>query len=140
MERNRDVYYERLLAISRDGDWNGWISFFLEALVLQSEENSKKARAILELYNRMKLQVPEILHSQYSIRAVDAIFTRPIFKSKDFAKISRIPEKTAPRIVQALRDRGILTVLREGRGQISAIYMFSELIDIIETENSLGII
>ena len=140
LERNRDVYYERLLAISRDGDWNGWISFFLEALVLQSEENSKKARAILELYNRMKLQVPEILHSQYSIRAVDAIFTRPIFKSKDFAKISRIPEKTAPRIVQALRDRGILTVLREGRGQISAIYMFSELIDIIETENSLGII
>ena len=133
LERNRDVYYERLLAISRDGDWNGWISFFLEALVLQSEENSKKARAILELYNRMKLQVPEILHSQYSIRAVDAIFTRPIFKSKDFAKISRIPEKTAPRIVQALRDRGILTVLREGRGQISAIYMFSELIDITET-------
>ncbi|MCX6677697.1 MAG: Fic family protein [Methanothrix sp.] len=132
LERNRDVYYERLLAISRDGDWNGWISFFLEALVLQSVENSKKARAILELYNRMKLQVPEILHSQYSIRAVDAIFTRPIFKSKDFAKISGIPEKTAPRIVQALRDRGILTVLREGRGQISAIYMFAELIDITE--------
>jgi Fic family protein len=134
LERNRDVYYERLLAISRDGDWNGWISFFLEALVLQSEENSKKARAILELYNRMKLQVPEILHSQYSIRVVDAIFTRPIFKSKDFAKISGIPEKTAPRIVQALRDRGLLTVLREGRGQISAIYMFSELIDITEKE------
>lgn len=132
LERNRDVYYERLLAISRDGDWNGWISFFLEALVLQSEENSKKAKAILELYNRMKLQVPEILHSQYSIQAVDAIFSRPIFKSKDFAKISRIPEKTAPRIVQELRKRGLLTVLREGRGQISAIYMFSELIDITE--------
>jgi Fic family protein len=57
LERNRDVYYERLLAISRDGDWNGWISFFLEALVLQSEENSKKARAILELYNGMKTRV-----------------------------------------------------------------------------------
>ncbi len=132
LERNRDVYYEQLLAISRDGDWNGWISFFLGALVQQSEENSKKARAILELYNRMKLQVPEILHSQYSIRAVDAIFTRPIFKSKDFAKISGIPEKTAPRIVQELRERGLLTVLRGGRGQISAIYMFSELIDITE--------
>ncbi len=80
----------------------------------------------------MKLQVPEILHSQYSIQAVDAIFSRPIFKSKDFANISRIPEKTAPRIVQELRERGLLTVLREGRGQISAIYMFAELIDITE--------
>ena len=28
--------------------------------------------------------------------AVDAIFTRPIFKSKDFAKISRIPKKRPP--------------------------------------------
>jgi Fic family protein len=138
LERNRDVYYERLLAISRDGDWNGWISFFLEALVMQSEENSRKARAILELYNRMKLQIPEILHSQYSIRAVDAIFTRPIFKSRDFAEISGIPGKTAPRIVQELKDRGLLTVLREGRGQISAIYMFAELIDITEKGLRLG--
>jgi len=138
LERNRDVYYERLQAISRDGDWNGWISFFLEALVLQSEENSRKARAILELYNRTKLQIPEILHSQYSIRAVDAIFTRPIFKSRDFAEISGIPGKTAPRIVQELKDRGLLTVLREGRGQISAIYMFAELIDIAEKGLRLG--
>jgi len=86
----------------------------------------------------MKLQIPEILHSQYSIRAVDAIFTRPIFKSRDFAEISGIPGKTAPRIVQELRDRGILTVLREGRGQISAIYIFSELIDITEKGLSVG--
>jgi Fic family protein len=139
LERNREVYYERLLAISKDGDWNGWISFFLEALVLQSEENSKKARAIMELYNRMKLQIPEILHSQYSIRAVDAIFTRPIFKSRDFAEISGIPGKTAPRVVQELKDRGLPTVLREGRGQISAIYMFAELIDITEEGLHLGL-
>ena len=44
LERNRDVYYDRLLAVSRDGDWNGWIAFFLEALARQSEENSQKAK------------------------------------------------------------------------------------------------
>ncbi len=68
LERNRETYYERLLAISRDGDWNGWISFFLQAIVLQSEENSVKARSILNLFNDMKTQVPEITRSQYSVQ------------------------------------------------------------------------
>jgi len=53
------------------------------------------------------------------------------FKSNDFAKISRILEKTASRIVQELSERGLLTVLREGRGQISAIYMIA-VIDIFD--------
>jgi len=48
LERSRDVYYERLLAISRDGDRNGWVSFFLEALAEQAEEDNRKARTILE--------------------------------------------------------------------------------------------
>jgi len=30
----------------RDGDWDGWISFFLEALVLQSEENRQEKRGL----------------------------------------------------------------------------------------------
>jgi Fic family protein len=132
LERNRDVYYERLLAISRNGDWNGWISFFLEALTEQAEENNRKARAILELYDRMKLQVFEILHSKYSIQAVDAIFSKPIFRSKDFAKSSRIPERTAPRIVQELKESGVLSVMRKGVGRTSAIYVFTDLIRITE--------
>ena len=60
LERNRDEYHERLLAISRDGNWNGWISFFLRAIVEQAEENSQKATHILGLYDEMKQKVPEI--------------------------------------------------------------------------------
>jgi Fic family protein len=134
LERNRDVYYERLRAISSEGDWNGWISFFLKALVEQADENSRKARAILALYNSMKQRVPDITHSHYPIQAIDAMFSKPIFKSRDFAERSRIPVKSAPRIVQELKEGGILGVLREGRGRRSAIYVFSELIDITERE------
>ena len=31
-EANKDSYVERLLAISRDGDWTGWCRYFLEAV------------------------------------------------------------------------------------------------------------
>jgi Fic family protein len=134
LERNRDVYYERLLAISRDGDWNGWISFFLEALVLQAEENSKKARAILELYNSMKARVAKITRSQYSIQTIDVLFSSPIINSSDFSIKSGIPDRTAQRIIQRLEQDGILRMIREGRGSRSPTYLFLDLLDITENE------
>lgn len=134
LERNRDVYYDRLLEVSRDGDWNGWISFFLEALALQSDENSKKARAILELYSGMKTRVTAITRSQYSIQTIDAIFSSPIINSSDFSIKSGIPDRTAQRIIQKLEHEGILRLIREGKGSRSPIYLFPDLLDITEKE------
>ena len=135
LERNRDVYYERLLAISREGDWNGWISFFLEALVLQSEENSKKARDILELYNGMKTRIAKITRSQYSIQTIDVLFSSPIINSSDFSIKSGIPDRTAQRIIQRLEQDGILRLIRQGRGSRSPTYLFLDLLDITENED-----
>jgi Fic family protein len=112
LERNREVYYERLLAIFKEGDWNGWISFFLQAIALQSEENSVKARAILELYNDMKTRVPQITRSQYAVQAIDVLFSSPIISSSDFAIKSGIPDRTAQRIIQKLEKEGILRLIR----------------------------
>ena len=135
LERNREFYYERLLAISRDGDWNGWISFFLAALSEQAEENSKKARAILELYNGMKTRVPEIIRSQYSLQTIDVLFSSPIINSSDFSRKSSIPGRTAQRIIQRLEQEKILRLLREGKGNRPPVYLFPGLLDITEEED-----
>lgn len=134
LERNRDVYYERLLAISRDGDWDGWISFFLEALIRQSVENSNKARAILELHNSMKTRVAKITRSQYSIQTIDVLFSSPIINSRDFSIKSGIPERTSQRIIYRLEQDGILRLIREGKGRRSPAYLFQDLLDITERE------
>ena len=132
LERNRDLYYERLLAISQERDWNGWIAFFLQAVMEQAKENSRKAKTVVELYNQMKQQVPEITHSQYSIQAIDTIFSRPIFNSSEFAKKSEIPKPTAVKILRELKENDILKLSREGSGRRPNTYEFSELINIIQ--------
>ncbi len=130
LERNRDIYYERLLTISRDGDWNGWIHFFLQAVTEQADLNSRKARAILALYDDMKIRVPEITGSKYSIQAIDAIFSRPIFNAREFSKISVIPKDSTAKILKELRSNQILEILREGRGRRPNTYIFTKLIEI----------
>jgi Fic family protein len=54
LEANRQEYYDRLLAVSRDDDWTGWCQFFLEALTRQANQNESKVRQILELYQKRK--------------------------------------------------------------------------------------
>lgn len=131
-EAHRDEYYERLLAVSRDGDWTGWCRFFLEAVKAQAEESQRKATAILSLYEEMKPLVSDLTRSQHAIRALDWIFGRPIFKSTDFVADSGIPVPTAKRILPLLRDAGVLKPITDGKGRRPAVWAFPALLNLAE--------
>jgi Fic family protein len=132
LESRREEYYERLLAVSRDGDWTGWCAFFLQALIAQARDNEAKARAILDLYQSKKGWITEQTHSQYAVRALDWFFHRPIFKTSDFMTSADIPRPTANRIVRIVRDAGLLLELRPSSGRRAAILAFTELLNLAE--------
>ncbi len=132
LEQNRSVYYDKLRGISENGDWQGWISFFLTTIIEQAKANSEKAKEILALYERMKTDVAKLTHSQFSIQTLDALFDRPVFKTTDFPTRSGIPRASAMRILNSLKGNNILVASRSGRGRQAAILMFKELIDIVE--------
>lgn len=132
LEARRDEYYERLLAVSRDGDWTGWCVFFLSALQVQGVANTNKAQAILDLYKAKKAWITENLRSQYAIHALDFIFDRPVFRSSDFVAQAGIPEPTAKRLLRLMQTNGLLTVLREGAGRRPASLAFRDLINLTE--------
>jgi Fic family protein len=100
----------------------------------QAELNSRKARAILALYDDMKVSVPEITGSKYSIQAIDAIFSRPIFNAREFSKISAIPRESAAKMLKELRSKEILEILTEGKGQRPNTYIFAKLIEITRVD------
>jgi Fic family protein len=132
LERHRPVYYEHLLAVSRERDWNGWIKFFLHAIEEQAGANGQKAKAILDLYDEMKRTVPEVTRSQYAVAAIDAVFRTPIFSSSEFYEQAAMPRRAAERILQQLREQEIIAVLAEGGGRRAVTYVFPRLIAITE--------
>ena len=132
LESHRDEYYERLLAVSRDDDWSGWIAFFLKALIAQAEANRTKAQAIHTLYRQRKDWIADVTRSQYGVRALDWMFARPILKTSDFVETADIPRPTANRILRLLRDEGLLTELQPASGRRAAILAFAELLNIAE--------
>lgn len=132
LEARRDEYYDRLLAVSRDGDWTGWCSFFLEATRSQAEANHQKASDILSLYGSMKPRLHELTRSQYVVHALDWMFERPIFSSSDFVEAAGIPAPTARRVLRVLQQNEVLRALTPARGRRPAILAFPELLNIAE--------
>ncbi len=136
-EANRDAYYERLLAVSRDDDWTGWCKFFLEAVQAQAHDNLTKTQGILDLYEDLKHRVAEATRSRYAIRALDWIFKQPIFPSASFADGAGIPRPSAHRILAELRRHSILEDILAASGNRSAILLFPALLDIVEGNGGL---
>ncbi len=131
-EKNREEYYEKLKSVSRDRDWNQWIDFFLSAVIEQARLNSDKAQAILKLYEEMKYKVTECTHSQYAIKALDAMFDQPVLQTTRFVKRSKIPKHSAMRLLKILEENKIITTLRKGTGRRPTLFAFAELINLAE--------
>ncbi|HPC65608.1 MAG TPA: Fic/DOC family N-terminal domain-containing protein [Anaerohalosphaeraceae bacterium] len=131
-EANRDEYYERLLAVSRDDDWTGWCLFFLKAIEFQARENQKKATQILKLYEQKKSQIHKLTRSQYTLHTLDFIFEHPIFKATKLTKSGKVPAPSAKKILSALRNANIIKTLKEASGRRAAVFVFPELLNTAE--------
>ncbi len=132
LEARREEYYERLLAVSRDGDWTGWCVFFLQALTEQAGENHHKSTAILNLYEAERNRIIELTHSRFAIKTLDFMFHRPIFSTSAFYEESGVPEQSARKLMKTLRENGFFMTLRESKGRQPAILAFRELLNIAE--------
>ena len=107
-EARRDAHCERLLAVSRFGDWIGQCAFFLETVRVLAD------RAVLDLYDDLKRRMPELARSLCAILALDWVFNRPIYSALDFVTAAGIPKPTARRFPGALRESEILLEIRPG--------------------------
>lgn len=134
LESHRDEYIARLRMLGQeDGSWNAWIEFFLTALIEQAKENATKARAIMDLYERLKRQVIDLTHSQFAVPLLDRLFIQPVIRSSDLAGTPGMPSKPMiANMLNKLKEENILQSIRDGAGRRAQILALGELINLCE--------
>jgi cell filamentation protein, protein adenylyltransferase len=110
---HRTEYYDRLMAVRRNGDWEGWLRFFLRGVASTAEEATKTAEAIFELREHHRAQVMEATGST-GLRLLSTLFDRPLVNVKFVADALEVTFPTANRLVGRFEDLGLL---REVTGQ-----------------------
>lgn len=129
-EKYRSEYYDRLLAVSQTGEWEGWIKFFLRGVAVQSKdaiENSKSILALLDKYRRV-VQKPRT--SIYVLKLLEEMFLNPFVTVPYAAKRLKTTYPTAKAAVEKLKEAKILFEVTDKRW--GKIFCAKELLDLLE--------
>lgn len=104
LKAHRAQYYDRLTAVRRDGDWEGWLRFFLQGVVEVSRSATDTARQILTL--REDVRVRDL--SPNAQRLVDRLFEHPIVNVRRAETLLGCTFATASKAIAELEAAGLL--------------------------------
>ncbi|MDQ3525581.1 MAG: Fic family protein [Chloroflexota bacterium] len=108
-ERRRDEYYRRLSGVSHDGDWEGWIAYFLEGVRDESRDAANRAKRLQDLQQDWRDQVTGTRSSALTLKVVDHLFEAPIITIPGIqALLGNVTYPTARKHVEKLLSAGIL--------------------------------
>lgn len=108
IQGNRQEYYDRLLAVSTRGEWDEWITFFCTALAEQATTDTRRARALHDLYTTYLRQITMRRGSILPVRLLDHIFDRMGVTVAIAAEIMDVSRTQAQRHIDTFVTKGIL--------------------------------
>jgi Fic family protein len=109
LKRHQSEYYRRLGTVRTEGDWEGWVSFFLEAVAEAAAESERTVIDIASLINhdRKKLLASTSM-AQASYRLFELLPSMPRFTVESAKQALKASFPTANTAIQTLAELGIV--------------------------------
>lgn len=108
--RHQAEYYRRLSGVRTDGDWEGWLDYFLDGVATIGEEAVSLARELFALVSADRAKVLE--ESSVSVAAVrlfEFLPSNPIVTVNSAIRVLETTKPTAAKAVDTLVAAGVLT-------------------------------
>ena len=135
--RNRQQYYDRLQTVRDNGDWEGWMAFFLQGVKSVSTQAARTAGLIqLMREEHRQLVGGRISGTAIGLSLLDHMFAAPMVTVKLAAQVIGRSYTTANSLVSSFEELGLLReVTGAGRNRV---YAYGPYLDLFETSPSAG--
>lgn len=107
LERHRDRYIDSLYRVSTEGDWIGWIEFFLTALRDQSQDALTRSNALLDFQQTLRSQYQTGRRTR-ALPVIDALFERPTITFAQAMEYTSLSQPSANALIKSLVEDGLL--------------------------------
>lgn len=136
-KKNRAEYYDRLMAVRKNGDWENWIKFFLRGIAEVSDEATESARAILKIKEDVTnaLYKKDRTNSNYQ-RLLNYLFEQPFIKRSDVEQYLDVSNPTAGSILEVFCQMNILVDCTPDKAR-NKMYAFGKYLDILNSGTEL---
>ena len=128
-ERHRNEYYDLLLGVSQNGNWDAWLKYFIRGVAEQSKVAEETGYKILDLQKKYRQQLQKESVSMSVFQLLDMLFLNPFVSLPGVSDYLKITWPTAKASVERLVKLGILKEV-SGRKR-SRIYCAEELLNIL---------
>lgn len=128
-EATRRDYYERLLGVSMKGEWETWLSYFLNGVARQAEDALSRAERINGLLAKWRLSVAGGATST-PLALVDLLAANPYLTVKRAAEQLGVAFTTAQRAVARLESLSIVEEVTQARRD--RLYCATAILKILE--------
>lgn len=130
LKQHQAEYYRRLSAVRSDGDWEGWVSFFLEGVAKAAAEAERSIIDVASLISsdrRRLLQSPQAGPGSY--RLFEMLPMMPRFTVEHVRRRLKTTFPTASAAVKALEELGVVTELTGQKK--NRVYSYQAYVDLL---------
>jgi Fic family protein len=122
-KRHRADYYRRLDAVRVEGDWEGWLDFFLDGVATTADEAVASARELFALVaaDRARVLAQEGM-SVVALRLFELLPRRPVVTVGSVMKLVETTKPTAGRAIELLVSAGVLAETTGRKRDRSYVY------------------
>ncbi len=109
LKKNQIEYYDRISEVRRSGNYEQWVTFFLEAVSAAAKDSLLTIHALSELHEKNTERLPKATRKKDNLRALfDYIEQYPIIDIKKTASSLQLSYNTVSAAVNKLVELGIL--------------------------------
>ena len=131
LKARRSEYYDRLMAIRNDGNWEGWLKFFLRGVFEVSTSATETARRILSLReDHRQLVVTRLGSTPHAPRLLDFLYEQPIVNVRSAERYLGCTYATANKLVEQFTTLGILREVTGGKR--NRLYRYTEYLSLFD--------
>ncbi|NGX54554.1 MAG: Adenosine monophosphate-protein transferase SoFic [Chlamydiae bacterium] len=128
-EATRDEYYRQLYNVSRHGNWQEWLIYFLNGVAIQSRDVLSRAERINQLIENWTLSLSNGSSSTL-IEIIKNLVANPFITAKKISEHNNIAFTTALRNIKKLESLGIISLISKNKR--NRVYCALKLIEILE--------
>jgi Fic family protein len=129
IEAHRQEYYDTLQRVRTDGDWPGWLRFFLTGVEETAREAFGQARRLMDLYDRLRR---DLRQKPNAMALLDELFVNPYITVSRAARLLNVSYPTARSAVARLQKDGLLEEIT-GRSW-GRLYLARPILEAIENK------
>jgi Fic family protein len=134
LERQRQTYYDLLLAVSERGAWRAWTMFFFRGITEQSRDAIARAKRLQDLQIAWRQQLAKARASALLVRLADSLFESPVVTIPQAERTLKVTYGSAQLNIQKLVDAKILVLLDESK--YGKIFVASDILKITSESES----